>query len=141
MAEFRMPALGADMAAGTLVAYRCKPGDVFRRGDIIAEVETDKGVIEIEAYAPGVLERWLVELGQKVPVGTPLALLRDEGAPSVAPQQAPAASTRAVPRATPAARRHAQELGVDLGAVQGSRGGVITLEDVERAAAQTTAPP
>ena len=44
MSEFRMPALGADMAAGTLVEWKVKPGDPVTRGQIVAEVETDKGV-------------------------------------------------------------------------------------------------
>jgi pyruvate dehydrogenase E2 component (dihydrolipoamide acetyltransferase) len=81
MAEFRMPALGADMEAGTLVAWRAKPGDTLQRGDVIAEVETDKGVIEVEVWSHGVLERYLVQPGQKVPVGTPLAVLTDGAEP------------------------------------------------------------
>jgi Biotin-requiring enzyme len=45
MAEFRVPALGADMEAGVLVAWRRKPGERLERGDVIGEVETDKGII------------------------------------------------------------------------------------------------
>src|SRR5688500_13105815 len=55
MAEFRMPSLGADMEAGVLISWRAKLGDRLERGDIIAEVETDKGIIEVEVFVPGVV--------------------------------------------------------------------------------------
>ncbi|HYB41000.1 MAG TPA: biotin/lipoyl-containing protein, partial [Candidatus Methylomirabilis sp.] len=57
MADFVMPILTADMSVGTLVRWRKKPGDLIRRGDIVAEVETDKGLIDIEAFTTGVLEK------------------------------------------------------------------------------------
>jgi len=53
MADFLMPILGADMKAGTLVVWRKQPGDAVRRGDIVAEVETDKTTVEMEAMASG----------------------------------------------------------------------------------------
>ena len=68
MAEFRMPSLGADMDAGTLVEWRVRPGDAVRRGDIVAEVETDKGLVEIEIFADGIIDSILVPEGRKVPV-------------------------------------------------------------------------
>jgi len=85
--EFRMPSLGADMEAGTLVEWLVKPGDWVKRGDIVAVVETQKGAIEIETYQPGQIERILVDLQSKVPVGTPLALIRADGEakPAAAP--------------------------------------------------------
>ena len=70
---FVMPSLGADMEAGTLVAWRAKVGDRVRRGDVVADVETEKGVIEVEIFHEGVLSEILVSPGTKVPVGTPLA--------------------------------------------------------------------
>ncbi|SLN37986.1 Dihydrolipoyllysine-residue acetyltransferase component of pyruvate dehydrogenase complex [Roseovarius gaetbuli] len=76
MSAFLMPSLGADMEAGTLVEQLMSPGDNVRRGDVIAAVETQKGVIEIEVFEDGVLEDWLVDPGTKVPVGTPLAMIR-----------------------------------------------------------------
>ena len=79
MAEFRMPSLGADMEAGTLVEWMIKPGDRVKRGDIVAVVETQKGAIEVEIFETGRVEHVLVEVGAKVPVGTPLALIRAEG--------------------------------------------------------------
>jgi pyruvate dehydrogenase E2 component (dihydrolipoamide acetyltransferase) len=130
-----MPKLGADMAAGTLVAWKKGPGDVVRRGDIIAEVETDKGVIDVEIFTDGVVETLLVQPAEKVPVGTPLATVRVEGeAAPVAPATQPATEP-ARPRASPAARELARTLGVDLARVTGTGpGGAIGRDDVERAA-------
>jgi len=133
-----MPALGSDMEAGTLVAWRRKPGDHLQRGDIIAEVETDKGTIEVEVWSTGVLERYLVEPGQKVPVGTPLAVLRDDtnATAPVTPIEVPAVSRI---RSSPAARKRARELGVDLAAVHATGShGTITLDDVGRSVAATS---
>ncbi|MGB5416683.1 MAG: biotin/lipoyl-containing protein, partial [Polyangiales bacterium] len=73
MAEFVMPSLGADMTAGVLAAWRVAVGDRVSQGDIIAEVETDKGLIEVEVFETGRVERLLVGEGDKVPVGTVLA--------------------------------------------------------------------
>jgi pyruvate dehydrogenase E2 component (dihydrolipoamide acetyltransferase) len=162
MADFVMPKLGADMTAGTLVAWHKKPGDPVRRGDIVAEVETDKGVIDVEIFTGGVIERLLVQPGQKVPVGTMLATVQEEGAPapptaapSPAATAAPApaaAPTRPLPpapgpepgrvRISPSARELARKLGVDPATIQGTgRGGAITREDIEQAAKQAPAPP
>ena len=84
-----MPILGADMEAGTLVAWRKQPGDRVRRGEVVAEVETEKGLIDVEIFVSGVIDRFLVQPGQKVPVGTVLAVIRDEGAPAEAPLPRP----------------------------------------------------
>jgi len=167
--EFRMPSLGADMEAGTLVEWLVKPGDWVKRGDIVAVVETQKGAIEIETYQPGQIEKFLVDLHSRVPVGTPLALIRTEGeakapvavasplvvspvapmpASPVAPPSVAAAPTpppvvsgvAARMPASPAARRLAEERGIDLSAITGSGpGGAITSTDVERYLA--SAPP
>ena len=67
MVEFRMPSLGADMEAGTLVEWLVKPGDRVKRGDIVAVVETQKGAIEIEIFETGRIEQLLVGLDAKVP--------------------------------------------------------------------------
>jgi pyruvate dehydrogenase E2 component (dihydrolipoamide acetyltransferase) len=148
--EFVMPALGADMSAGRLIAWRKQPGDVVARGDIIAEVHTDKADIEVEVFIAGVVEQLLVEPGQEVPVGTPLALIRENGAApvaapaAVAPVPAPAPPERAAPAspaghvlASPSAKHLAEELGVDLAAVAGSGpGGRIQRRDVEEVAAK-----
>jgi len=91
MGEFRMPSLGADMEAGTLVEWRVKPGDAVGRGDIVAVVDTNKGAIEIEIWEEGVVEEVRVEVGAKVPVGTVLATVRGKGA-AVAPVAVPVAA-------------------------------------------------
>ncbi|HYL30769.1 MAG TPA: biotin/lipoyl-containing protein, partial [Gemmatimonadales bacterium] len=82
MAEFCMPSLGAEMEKGTLVEWRVKPGDAVTRGQIVAVVETDKGTIEVEIFEDGVVDSLLVEPGTKVPVGTPLAIVRGKGEPA-----------------------------------------------------------
>jgi pyruvate dehydrogenase E2 component (dihydrolipoamide acetyltransferase) len=78
MLEFRMPSLGADMKKGTLVEWKVKPGDRVKRGDILAEVETEKGIIEIEVFAEGVVEKLLARPGDEVPVGGIMALIRTD---------------------------------------------------------------
>ena len=70
-----MPSLGADMEDGTVVEWRVHPGDTVKRGDIVALVETEKGLIEIEIFENGIIDRIVVSEGQKVPVGTVLAML------------------------------------------------------------------
>jgi len=141
MAEFTMPSLGADMEAGTLVAWLKKPGEAVTKGDIIAEVETDKGIIEVESFLPGVLERTLVEPMTKVPVGTVLAIIREEGRPVAEPKQATSVATAPVAetgrlKVSPAAKQLAAERRVALSTVKGTGpGGAVTLEDIERAAA------
>jgi len=144
MGEFVMPTLGADMSAGTLIAWCKQPGDTVARGDIIAEVHTDKADIEVEVFVSGVIEKLLVEPGQQVPVGTPLALIRENGkAPAAAPGPEPAApaAERARLLVSPSAKSLAEELGVDLSAVHGTGpGGRIQRRDVEQAAAAAPAP-
>lgn len=157
MADFVMPKLGADMTAGTLIAWHKKPGDSVRRGDIVADVETDKGVIEVEIFSGGTIESLLVQPGEKVPVGTVLAHVSGgDGAaataapvPSAAPRERPtmppsppaAAAEAARLPISPSARRLARELGVDPAKVKGTgAGGAITREDIQQAAA-AKAPP
>src|SRR5450759_1330276 len=152
--EFRMPSLGADMEAGTLVTWNIRPGDAVKRGQVVAVVETQKGAIDIEIWQDGTVEKLLVEPGQKVPVGAALATLIAEGEPAPAPAApvseqptAVAAPQRAVTRSqpapisagrfkiSPAARKLAQELGVDVTTLAPSGAeGVISRADVERAA-------
>jgi pyruvate dehydrogenase E2 component (dihydrolipoamide acetyltransferase) len=161
MSEFRMPALGADMEAGTLIQWLKHPGDSLKRGDIIAVVDTQKGAIEIEVFEDGVLDQISVNPGEKVPVGTVLAVIRGAAPqeavipPAKAPEPAPSVPAAAAPppqvaargesgriRASPIARRVATDLGVDLARVAGTGPhGAITREDVERAAAGSIAVP
>lgn len=146
MIEFRMPSLGADMEAGTLREWKVKPGDTVERGDIIADVETMKGIIEIEVFDAGVVEQLLIKEDEKVPVGTIMALIRPAaGATAKKPaERHPMEETPAVPapahegiRASPLAKRIAAENHLDLSTVEGTgEGGAITREDVEKAIAE-----
>jgi len=153
MYRFRMPSLGADMEAGTLVEWLKKPGDPVKRGDIVAVVETDKGAIEVEIFVDGAMGRHLVALGATVPVGTPLAEIEgpveEEPAFGAAPISPPkgAVLPLAVPaakrpveegiRASPAARKRAAELGIVLATIKGTGpGGTVVLNDVELAAGE-----
>jgi len=158
MAEFLMPILTADMSAGTLVEWRKQPGDALKRGDTIAVVETDKGLIDIEVFAPGVLEKIVVPPGATVPTGTVLAIIRDERpaaapAPAAPPPPAPAvarAPAAVVPaaarsgrlRISPLAKKRAALLGIDPASVRGTGpGGSVRREDIEQAAAARAAAP
>jgi pyruvate dehydrogenase E2 component (dihydrolipoyllysine-residue acetyltransferase) len=153
-----MPSLGADMDFGTLVEWTVKPGDRVKRGDIIALVDTEKGLIEIEVFDGGTIESLVVTPGAKVPVGAVLAMINPDGKPTP-PPQAPAkaepspapqpterkppapgplaAAERRTPprklRVSPLARRRAAELGIDLSAIAPGEGGVIRVVDVEKA--------
>jgi pyruvate dehydrogenase E2 component (dihydrolipoamide acetyltransferase) len=163
VAEFLMPILGADMTAGTLIKWRKQPGDTVKRGEIIAEVETEKGLIDVEVFMSGVIERLVIEPGQTVPTGTVLAIVREEPgttpagavtagmAPPSVPVRAgrpesleeigpptagplgPPASGRV--KISPLARRLAAQLGIDPAGIKGTGvRGAVTREDVERAA-------
>ncbi|MCB8982073.1 MAG: 2-oxo acid dehydrogenase subunit E2 [Ardenticatenaceae bacterium] len=166
MVEFTMPSLGADMESGVLYDWQVKPGDTVKRGDIVASVETDKGVIDIEVFTDGVVDQLLVAEGTRVPVGTVLALIRGEGEEPVAmAEAAPAPAVEAHPmdqrpllqpppiqpkpthngggrqRVSPAARKLASELGIDLTILKGSGpGGAISLADVEAVPKPVAAP-
>src|SRR5512146_1059505 len=97
MFEFRMPSLGADMEAGTLVEWQIAPGQEEKRGQDVAIVETQKGASDVESWDNGTVALWRGQPGQKVPVDAVLALLRAPGeAPGAA---APAVTTPAAPRA------------------------------------------
>jgi len=95
-----MPSLGADMEAGKLVEWLVKPGDRVKRGDIVAVVETQKGAIEIEIFEAGQISDILVELNEKVPVGTPLALIRTESEAQAGSVTAASPARPTVPPAT-----------------------------------------
>ncbi|MEQ8815717.1 MAG: dihydrolipoamide acetyltransferase family protein [Thalassobaculum sp.] len=161
MTEFRMPSLGSDMEAGTLVEWLVAPGDTVSRGDIVAVVETQKGAIEIETFEAGVVDRLVVEPGTEVPVGTVIAHIRGAGepaAPEAPAPEAPEAKPKPKPKApkpaaakpagpaptrvrvSPVARRRAGQLGIDPETLAGTGpGGAVSLEDVERAAAAAPA--
>jgi pyruvate dehydrogenase E2 component (dihydrolipoamide acetyltransferase) len=147
-AELTMPKLSDSEADIVIVRWLKSPGEGFRRGEALMEVETDKATVVFEAEADGTLEAILVSEGESAAVGEPIATLAgDAGAAPVEqrPAQAvtngsPPAGVR--PNATPVARRTAVELGVSLHDVAGTGpGGRITRKDVKRAAATAPARP
>ncbi|WP_219414604.1 dihydrolipoamide acetyltransferase family protein [Pseudonocardia nigra] len=161
MPDITMPRLSDTMADGVITTWRKQQGDPVRSGDVLAEIETDKAIMELEAYDDGVLERVLVAEGERVPIGTPIAVVGDGSGsafepapqaaqpepappapaaePTPAPTPAPAAPAPAPsrrPPASPLARKIAKELGVDLAGVSGTGpNGRIIRADIEAAAA------
>jgi len=155
-----MPQMGYDMQQGTVVRWLKTEGSPVKRGEAIAEIETDKAVVEFQSYASGVLAKILVAEGTVVPVGRAIAIVAAEGekladmpkaaAPAPAKPQALVTQRQAHPtpseetveaehmpvsaeevKASPVARKLAEELGVDLSLVRGTGpGGRISKEDV-----------
>ena len=144
MIEFQMPSLGADMEDGTLIEWKKKPGDVVKRGDIIAEVETQKGLIEIEVFDEGSIAELLIQEGTKVPVGTKMALIQPNAVEAEKPIELhPIMEKISEPiieektdtisiKASPLAKKMAQENHIDLSKIIGTGpDGAITKEDIE----------
>jgi pyruvate dehydrogenase E2 component (dihydrolipoamide acetyltransferase) len=110
MTDILMPALSPTMEEGTLAKWHVKAGDTVSSGDVIAEIETDKATMEVEAVDEGVVEAILVAEGTEgVKVNTPIARLKGEGAadaapPAKAPESAPAAEPKATEVPAPAAK-------------------------------------
>jgi pyruvate dehydrogenase E2 component (dihydrolipoamide acetyltransferase) len=96
MISFKLPSLGADMTEGKLLTWHVKPGDSVTRGQVVAVVDTSKAAIDVEIWQDGVVQELLVLPGEKVPVGTVLAMLREPG-------EAPAASSTATQAVMPEA--------------------------------------
>jgi len=146
MADFLMPALGADMETAKVVAWQVRPGDRVKRGDVVAVVETHKGAIDVECFLDGVIDH-LAPLDQLLPVGAVIAQVHgDHDAPPLAtahPTEPPApraSSTTDRAKVSPAARHLAQQLGIACDGLIGSGAdGAITRVDVERAAASRSA--
>ncbi|CAN7179640.1 pyruvate dehydrogenase complex dihydrolipoamide acetyltransferase [Brevundimonas sp. LjRoot202] len=161
MTDILMPALSPTMEEGVLTKWHVKVGDVVKAGDVIAEIETDKATMEVEAVDEGeVLEILVAEGSEGVKVNTPIARLKDEGgAAAPAPKAeaevaraepakaesapAPAEPAKAAPApktegerifASPLARRIAAQNGVDLKSIKGTGPhGRIVRRDVEAA--------
>lgn len=167
MTDVLMPRLSDTMEEGVLSVWHKHEGDPVHRGDILAEIETDKATMELEVYDEGVLARLLVDEGTTVPIGTPIAVLDPLGsapaattatpgataraprqpppeppptpAPSNPPQQPPTLTAHA-PRTSPLARRLARDHGLDLATIPGSGpGGRIVRADINAAIAEQTA--
>jgi pyruvate dehydrogenase E2 component (dihydrolipoamide acetyltransferase) len=152
--EIKMPRLSDTMAEGAVSTWRKHPGDTVEVGDVLVEIETDKAVMEYEAYRAGTLVKILVPEGENAEIGAPIALLDDgsgqaagsspsqgpraeqTGATSDAPATAPAMNgganggTRQI--ASPLVRKLARENHLDLSRVAGSGpGGRIIRADIK----------
>src|SRR5438552_2203177 len=79
ISEVVMPQMGADMKEGTLLRWIKAEGEQINRGDVIAEIETDKANIEIEAFDSGVFRKAIATVGATVPVGSVIAVIADAG--------------------------------------------------------------
>jgi pyruvate dehydrogenase E2 component (dihydrolipoamide acetyltransferase) len=154
-AKIEMPKLSDTMTEGTLIKWHKQVGDFVEIGDVLAEVETDKATMEMEAFDEGTLTEILVQEGEKAVIGSVLAVLdgaEDEGsAPASAAPASAAAPAKDVAtnqpaavaapsycdgdrvKASPLARKVASELGVDLSNISGTGpGGRIVRDDVEK---------
>lgn len=140
-----MPSLGADMEQGTLVEWLVQPGDTVHKGDLIAAVDTEKAIIEVECFDTGIIDRLLVEPGQTVPVGAPMAIISGgaHGAPAgPAPPEPAAEPPPHRPIATPPVRKLAAQHGVDLATIRGTgHHDAITHADVEAVIHHHVEPP
>ena len=150
MIEFQMPSLGADMEDGILIEWKKKPGDVVKRGDIIAEVDTQKGLIEIEVFDEGTIAELLIQEGTKVPVGTKMALIQPSTIEAEKPIELhPIMEKISEPiieektdtisiKASPLAKKMAQENHIDLSKIIGTGpDGAITKEDIDASIKQS----
>jgi len=143
-----MPRLSDSMEEGTILQWLKRVGEDVAVGDELVEIETDKANMAYEADVTGTLSEILVEEGETVPIGTPIARVGEtaegsgasaagpvaEETPINAAPQAPAEDGRI--KASPVARRMARESGIELENLQGSGpGGRIIRADVEKAVA------
>lgn len=158
MGELTMPSLGSQMVEAKLVKWLVKPGDYVQRGDIIGEIHTEKGLIDIEAFEDGYISELRIKEGEMVQVGQVMAVISERAEKfKVTPaetftseesdgqtmvQETVKKETKKI-KASPLARNVAKELKVDLSMVAGSGpGGTIHKKDVEAAAAkQEVTPP
>ncbi len=161
MAEtIKMPKLGFDMAEGLLVRWVKNVGETINKGDVLAEIETDKATVEVESHASGTVLQHLVDAGARVPVNAPLAVVGAEGEIvasgqlSVVSDQKPVVVKTGQPenriteqsaqssienrqseivKASPLAKKMARDRGVNLGSVVGTGpGGRIVRRDIEK---------
>ncbi|MFH1616854.1 MAG: dihydrolipoamide acetyltransferase family protein [Planctomycetota bacterium] len=148
--EIRLPQLGQTMEEGTIVSCRVNVGNKIKKGDVIFEIETDKATLEMESPLAGFVKSILVEVGQTVPINTPLIIvgseneqveqscidsLKSSAAAAVEPEAPAEAAVSEMPAAgpvtqadnqqgrifsSPRAKMTAEKLGVDLAEVSGS---------------------
>ena len=152
-----MPKLSDTMTEGTVIKWHKQVGDSVEVGDLLAEIETDKATMEMEAFDDGTITEILVKAGEKAVIGGTLAILGGDSAaapssaapaassPASAPSTAPATAKAAAPaapvsndgnrvKASPLARKIAAEKGVELQGISGTGpAGRIVKNDVEAA--------
>jgi pyruvate dehydrogenase E2 component (dihydrolipoamide acetyltransferase) len=165
--DVKMPQLSDTMSSGKILSWNVKEGDVVKRGDILAEVETDKANLEIESFFNGTILKIAIPAGSVAKVSEVIAVIGQPGeatsttpvssAPQATPQVAPVAtaptSIQPAPsqlavvssqdrvKASPLAKKVAENLAVNLSSVQGSGpNGRIVRRDVEAAAGTSAAP-
>ena len=160
-----MPQMGYDMHEGKVVRWLKKEGEDVTRGEVIAEIETDKATVEYEAYTGGVMAKIVAEEGIAIPVGELIAvmvnpgeaipddILAEAGTSAPAEQSAPAAAAPAAVsaptgvdtgevKASPLAKRLARERGVDLTTITGTGpGGRIVEADIPASGSAAAAAP
>lgn len=141
ISEVTMPSMGADMTEGTIAKWLKAEGDEISRGDKLAEIETDKTVVEMEAYAEGLLRKIVIDEGSLVQVGTVIAFIgaADDEVPEVAAAEAPKAEEKApAPAATPAPApvQQAASARTPVAAVPASAGGRIKASPIARKIAE-----
>lgn len=154
----RLPDMGTNVEECKILTWKVKQGDSVKRGEVLADIETDKAVAELESTGDGVLLQFCVPAGDTARTGDILAYLGQPGEPieaahrednrALQPDRQPAEVFKAAGaparRVSPIVRNLAGKLGVDLNQVKGTgAGGVITREDVQRAhqSAATVATP
>lgn len=158
MTDVIMPKMGDGMEEGTLIEWLKKEGDVVKAGDVIGSIQTDKATLELEAPGSGKLAGFLIQNGETVPVGKPIAAILSEGeklpsnwksgsvkadGPEPKKESSKANSVENSPseesgddhsariKASPLARKTAQQQGVSLADIAGTGpGGRIIQEDV-----------
>ncbi|GHC74447.1 hypothetical protein GCM10007079_08720 [Nocardiopsis terrae] len=145
MTTLTVPRLGEGIVEVTVTSLLKRPGETVAKDEIVYEIEHDKAALAIESPASGVLARWLVEEGQVVPVGTPVAEVSAEEPPPPPTKPAQGASPRAAgpaapgerPRIPPRTRAYARRLGFDENLLPDipRRGESVMPADVERYAA------
>jgi 2-oxoglutarate dehydrogenase E2 component (dihydrolipoamide succinyltransferase) len=153
--EIKVPKLPESVADATLVKWHKKPGDAVARDENLADLETDKVVLEVPAPVAGVLKEVKVDAGATVTSDQLLAIVEAGAVAATAPAAAPAAKSPApaaappapetakgAAKVSPAARRVAEEKGIDPATVAPSgRAGVVTKADVQAHAAPAAAVP
>ncbi len=152
----RLPDMGTNVEECKVLSWRIKPGATVKRGDILADIETDKAVAELESTGEGVLLQVVVKEGDLARTGDILAYVGKPGESVAGEAHTAAALAAGLPHATaspvatpahldggeslrvaPMVRNLAVKLGVDLGRVKGTgAGGVITRQDVQRAGSE-----